>query len=152
MTETFTEIDLLFLGSCMQAVIELMRQRLAGNPSAALGDLIASLREPADEAEVRFAVLDRVNHRQDGAAAVAAFTDFVTSPAAPSGWSLAPMSYEGCRVDVPGGWVLLRQSLHDPVVVLNVESGVPGGAGALRDALREGWAERVKDKLDIQLL
>lgn len=28
------------------------------------------------------------------------------------------------------GWALLRASLHDPLLVLNIESEVPGGAGA----------------------
>ena len=36
------------------------------------------------------------------------------------------------RVDEGGGkwgWFLLRQSLHDPVMVLNLESEVAGGRG-----------------------
>lgn len=125
-----------------------MRQRLAGNPAASLGDLIRDLKEPAEEAELRLAVRDRTDHRSAGAAAVQAFTDFIAS-GAPSGWTVAPMSFEGCRVDVPGGWVLLRQSLHDPLVVLNMESEVPGQLQELKRVLREGWAEKVKDKIDI---
>jgi hypothetical protein len=48
------------------------------------------------------------------------------------------VNYEGWRVAVDEGegrhgWVLLRQSLHDPLLVLNVESDVQGGeeAGAV---------------------
>jgi hypothetical protein len=34
------------------------------------------------------------------------------------------------------GWLLLRQSLHDPLLVLNVESDTPGGASWER---QWGW-------------
>ena len=33
--------------------------------------------------------------------------------------------------DVKRGWFLLRQSLHDPVMVLNFESEIPGGVDAM---------------------
>jgi hypothetical protein len=49
-----------------------------------------------------------------------------------SNWSLEPVNYEGWRVIVDEGegrrgWLLLRQSLHDPLLVLNVESDQQGG-------------------------
>lgn len=49
-----------------------------------------------------------------------------------SSWSLEPVNYEGWRVAVDEGegrrgWLLLRQSLHDPLLVLNVESDRQGG-------------------------
>lgn len=33
----------------------------------------------------------------------------------------APVNYEGVRVSGYGGWFLLRLSLHDPVLPLNIE-------------------------------
>jgi hypothetical protein len=47
-------------------------------------------------------------------------------------YSLDPVNHEGWRVavdegDGKRGWALLRQSLHDPLLVLNVESDVKGG-------------------------
>lgn len=56
--------------------------------------------------------------------------------AVPDEWSLEAVNYEGWRVNVDEGegkrgWVLLRQSLHDPLLVLNVESEVEGGANKL---------------------
>ena len=52
------------------------------------------------------------------------------------GWALEAENWEGWRVNVDEGagrrgWVLLRASLHDPLLVLNVESDVPGGAPLL---------------------
>ena len=45
------------------------------------------------------------------------------------GWSAAPENYEGLRYAVPAqkGWFLLRMSLHDPLMPLNIESDCPGG-------------------------
>lgn len=47
------------------------------------------------------------------------------------GWQLAPDNCEGVRVNLDrehgDGWFLLRLSLHDPILPLNVESNVPGG-------------------------
>jgi hypothetical protein len=42
------------------------------------------------------------------------------------------VNHEGWRIDVDegqgrSGWLLLRQSLHDPLLVLNIESDTPGG-------------------------
>jgi len=34
------------------------------------------------------------------------------------------------------GWALLRASLHDPLLVLNIESEVPGGARATAAQVR----------------
>jgi len=51
---------------------------------------------------------------------------------AQSGWSLAPSNFEGVRVNLDAdhgdGWFLLRLSLHDPLLPLNIESNSIGGA------------------------
>ena len=48
------------------------------------------------------------------------------------GWSLAPSNFEGVRVNLDenhgDGWFLLRLSLHDPLLPLNIESNSVGGA------------------------
>ena len=48
------------------------------------------------------------------------------------GWSLAPNNFEGVRVNLDeahgNGWFLLRLSLHDPLMPLNIESNSAGGA------------------------
>ena len=49
-----------------------------------------------------------------------------------AGWSLAPNNFEGVRVNLDeahgNGWFLLRLSLHDPLLPLNIESNSAGGA------------------------
>lgn len=52
--------------------------------------------------------------------------------AAQPGWSIASSNFEGIRVnldaDYGNGWFLLRLSLHDPLLPLNMESNEVGGA------------------------
>ena len=44
------------------------------------------------------------------------------------GISIAAPSFEGVRLVFPDkGWILLRLSLHDPNMPMNVESKYPGG-------------------------
>ena len=55
------------------------------------------------------------------------------------GWSLEKENYEGVRVncdDAHGnGWLLLRKSLHEPIMPLNIESDTKGGALIIAKAL-----------------
>ena len=55
------------------------------------------------------------------------------------GWSLAPSNFEGVRVNLDeahgNGWFLLRLSLHDPLLPLNIESNSQGGAKAIAKEL-----------------
>ena len=47
------------------------------------------------------------------------------------GWTEAPDNCEGVRCSLDGshgdGWFLLRLSLHEPILPLNIESDSPGG-------------------------
>ncbi len=71
-----------------------------------------------------------------GAAVLDKFEAWVEAGAGGAGgWAMEAENWEGWRVAVDEGegrrgWVLLRSSLHDPLLVLNVESDVPGGAHA----------------------
>jgi len=46
-------------------------------------------------------------------------------------WQIVPNNYEGVRIsclsEQEKGWFLLRLSLHDPVIPINIESNVKGG-------------------------
>ncbi len=107
-----------------------------------LSSLIADLREPVESAELRFTI-----QAEDFRAAGNEVIAHLTAYAQAHGWNLAKNSYEGVRIsfDLQGrrdsGWFLLRLSLHDPVLPLNLESDVPGGiremALLLQEALRE---------------
>lgn len=94
-----------------------------------LSSLISGLKEPLESAEYRLRILDE-DFRRTGKAVV----QTVLSEAAElEGWHIAPDNREGVRVsfDLDGGmnngWFLLRLSVHDPVMPLNVESDIAGG-------------------------
>ena len=59
------------------------------------------------------------------------FDDLTAYAARQPGWTLAPDNFEGVRVSLDkahgNGWFLLRLSVHDPIMPLNVESDTPGG-------------------------
>ena len=56
------------------------------------------------------------------------------------GWTIVEPNYEGLRVSCGNadedGWWLLRMSLHDPVMPLNIESNVKGGVAAIEARLK----------------
>ncbi len=119
-------------------IVEAMKRKQAGKT---LGSLIAELREPVESAEIRLKITDP-DFRAAGKAAIQQVLDHAS---AMEGWHVAPDNREGVRInfDLEGGfqngWFLLRLSVHDPVLPLNVESDVPGGMqhmlASLMDAL-----------------
>ena len=104
-----------------------------------LGSLIADLQEPVESKEIRLNITDE-NFRAAGQNAIAMVMDYAN---AAENWHIAPDNREGVRIsfDLNGGmdngWFLLRLSVHDPVLPLNVESDVPGGVSTMLKALYE---------------
>ena len=70
------------------------------------------------------------------------------------GWEVAPDNYEGIRVSFNSengdGWFLLRMSLHEPLMPLNIESNVSGGVKTIAQKLY--LVLKNFDKLDTQKL
>ena len=106
-------------------LIELARGKKEGYK---LESLIASLEEPAESLEFRMNILleDFKTYGQEVIDKLNAYA------ATKEGWSLAPNNFEGVRVNLDeahgNGWFLLRLSLHDPLLPLNIESNSIGGA------------------------
>ena len=128
-------------------LIELARGRKEGYT---LESLIADLEEPAESIEFRMNILleDFKSYGQQ-------VIDELTAYAAKQpGWSLAPSNFEGVRVNLDeahgNGWFLLRLSLHDPLLPLNIESNSIGGAKTIAAELAGFIANY--DKLDAQKL
>lgn len=92
-----------------------------------LQDLISSLRQPVESTEIRFHISadDVQGYGQQVLDAVSLASKDV------EGWEIVSPNYEGIRVSCKNaderGWFLLRKSLHDPVLPLNIESDVKGG-------------------------
>ena len=115
-------------------IVQAARMRKDGKE---LQDLISSLRQPAESVEVRFKV-----NADDVAEYGQAVLDRV-STVAPTidGWKVVCPNYEGVRISCTNedeqGWFLLRKSLHDPVLPLNIESDLNGGVEVIRQKLLE---------------
>jgi phosphomannomutase len=90
--------------------------------------LLDELEEPKDAVEVRLSITDE-EFKQTANEVIEAFEDWVAS----SEWQVDEPNFEGVRVKVPDndgaqtGWLLLRASLHDPLLVVNAESDEEGG-------------------------
>jgi phosphomannomutase len=113
-------------------LIELARAKLH---QRSLGDLIASLKEAVEEKEVRY-VIGQDNFQAYGQGVLEALSQFVGEQA---DWHRLANNVEGvrvqCRAADEQGWFLLRLSLHDPVLALNIESDVPGGVANILQRL-----------------
>ena len=98
-------------------------------------DLISTLKEPADSKEYRLKILTE-DFKTHGNAVIKKLHAYVDEQ---DGWELVPNNYEGIRVactsPAEDGWFLLRLSLHDPVLPLNIESNEKGGVEQIRHRL-----------------
>lgn len=124
-------------------LIELARGKKEGY---SLESLIADLEEPAESIEFRMNILLE-DFKEYGQSVIDELTAYATKKA---GWSLAENNYEGVRVNLDedhgNGWFLLRLSLHDPLLPLNIESNMEGGAKIIATELSEFLKKF--DKLD----
>lgn len=118
----------------VKLLIELARARKEGR---SLESLIETMREPVESAEYRMPILAE-DFAAYGNKVIDALREYAK---AQSGWKLAEPNYEGVRAAVGEGWFLLRLSLHDPIMPLNIESDAEGGvqkiAAELLDFLKE---------------
>lgn len=110
--------------------------------------LISSLKEPCESKEYRFKIIEEkiCQDSVSKSAGITAFSDYADIiieslryfAEENEGFSVVSPNYEGVRInyDLPiswneenaRGWLLLRKSLHDPVMPMNIESDKAGGA------------------------
>ena len=115
-----------------------------------LADLISGLEEPAEAAEIRPEIMCD-DFREYGAKVLESVK---ASAPALEGASLAPNNYEGIRINFGkehgDGWLLIRMSLHEAILPINVESNSLGGCKKMIKALCQ--LLRPFDKVDFSLL
>lgn len=86
--------------------------------------LVRALEEPIESEEIRFTITEEV-FRPFGEQVLCDLQSFVTTQPE---WHIEPENYEGIRVNFPTGWFLLRLSVHDPILPLNIETTQSGEA------------------------
>ena len=106
-------------------IIKMAQLRTEGKT---LESLIENLKEPAESKEIRIRITDK-DFRKCGEKTIEALYKYA---AAHKEFKVAEDNYEGIRVSFDkkngDGWFLLRLSVHDPIMPLNIESDSLGGA------------------------
>ena len=101
--------------------------------------LIADMKSPAESREVRFRITAE-DFRAVGEKVLADFRQMAES----KDWHIVEPNYEGIRIAFDDsevkGWVLLRMSLHDPVLPMNLEAGTKGGTDIILSRLEPFFA------------
>jgi phosphomannomutase len=115
-------------GAYQIAKILVKLAQLHHTQAGTIDTLIESLQEPAEALEIRpkIKVADFSAYADQ---VLEAFVDYVE---AQEDWERTPDNFEGVHVTVPNGWILVRKSLHDPQMPINIESNLEGGATALK--------------------
>lgn len=102
-----------------------------------LESLIADLKEPKESVEFRMNIALE-DFKPYGQKVIDELESYAKTK---DGWQIAPSNYEGIRVNLDkehgNGWFLLRLSLHDPLLPLNIESDDVGGAKIIAKELSE---------------
>ncbi|MGI6721228.1 MAG: phosphomannomutase/phosphoglucomutase [Anaerovoracaceae bacterium] len=108
-----------------------------------IDDLLKDLKQPAESREVRMKITCP-EHSEFGDALLADFAAWADS----RDFDIAEPNYEGVRISFGkgegSGWCLLRKSLHDPLMPLNIESDVSGGVAKISATLRD-FLDRYND-------
>lgn len=129
----------------VKLVIALAKARAEGKK---LDSLIEKLPPLVEEGEYRFKIKDE-NFKDYGKSVLAEFK----ARAEKAGYKM-PESYEGVRISFKEGdaqgWMLLRLSLHDPVMPLNIEGARKGDVAKIKAIAKELLAGF--DKLDMSCL
>ncbi len=122
-----------FLDDGAYLMVKLLIEMGKGN---SLASLIEGLKEPAESAEIRFHVGEVEDLQSNGDRILG---ELQAKAESIPGWSLEKENYEGVRVNCDAehgnGWLLLRKSLHEPIMPLNIESDSEGGTRMIAEAL-----------------
>ena len=99
-------------------------------------ELISALKEPKDLVELRFKI-KVLDFRAYGEKVISDLFKYGEE----KGLNIAPDNHEGIRISINNGWFLLRLSVHDPIMPLNIESDDEGGckeiASVIYDFLKD---------------
>lgn len=101
-------------------IIKLVKLRKSGKT---IESLIGSMPEPLEELELRFSITE-ADFKALGEKIIESLQKFAESI---PDWQIAGDNREGLRVSTEDGWFLLRLSVHDPIMPMNIESAVKGG-------------------------
>ena len=112
-----------------------------------IDSLIAELKEAAESAEIRLPITEQ-DFKTRGEALLVSLQNYAKK----ANWDIAPDNHDGIRISFPkedgDGWFLLRLSVHDPILPINIESNSTGGVEKLTAHL-VSFLEKNCDGIDI---
>ena len=120
--------------SSIRVLIELHSLRLStNNPKASISDIIKGFKEPFESHEIRLNMLTGTSHESRDAATQKSCAELRSVVKKIENWSEEPVNHEGLRIMInynqPNeGWLMIRASLHEPILSLQLESDLPGGS------------------------
>ncbi|MBR3211714.1 MAG: phosphomannomutase/phosphoglucomutase [Firmicutes bacterium] len=98
-----------------------------------ISSVVANLAEAAESKEARLPISGE-DFGETAGRMIAEVTNLVASGNL-KGCTLEEPNYEGVRINFNApsirGWMLLRKSLHDPIIPVNMEADVPGGVAEM---------------------
>lgn len=113
---------------CTKIIIKMAKLKQEGKT---LEEYVSQLKEPKEAIEIRYKIKEK-DFRTYGESVINKLNEYALTQ---EGWTLADDSREGVRVSLDkehgNGWFLLRLSVHDPIMPLNVESDDEGGSDVI---------------------
>jgi len=123
-------------GAYQIAKILMKTAQLHAEGKGGVDTLVDGLPEPAEAKEFRTKITAE-DYGTVGDGVLKAFEQFAVDE---SGWRVTPDNFEGVHVSIDtsagNGWVLLRKSLHDPELPLNIESEEVGGVAKIASRMK----------------
>lgn len=121
-------------GACLATRLIIQMAKLAERGQTLEG-LIVDLPEALETAELRL----KIRHPEFGVQGERFIVAIQAHAAKTEGWRPADMNYDGIRINADAargdGWFLARLSVHDPIVVLNLESMAAGGVKKMAEEI-----------------
>lgn len=115
----------------VKVLIEMSKLKKEGKD---INYLIKDLKHPKESEEIRIKIAGD-DFKDYGSSIINDIKEFSEKI---KGWSLEANNYEGVKINCSkeAGWLLLRMSLHEPLLALNIESDNDGGVKEILKTLK----------------
>ncbi len=128
---------------CTKIIIKAVNLK---NEGSSLDDILSKLKEPAEAEEYRIKI-KADDFKAYGESVLRGFKQYAID----NGLCVVEKNYEGVRLSFDksdgDGWCLLRMSVHDPIMPLNIESNTIGGVKRVIELIMPFLSKC--DKLDL---
>jgi phosphomannomutase len=114
--------------TAIKIIATLMKDKLRTDKMVSMSQMIGNYSDPIESHEFRLRMSPNENITIESILSQSVSIANETASALP-GWTPEPENYEGVRVNFNNrkGWLMLRSSLHEPILSLHIESDAVGG-------------------------